>query len=400
MPAVSVIIPNYNQSHFVSRAILSALSQSRTPDEIIVVDDGSSDNSREVVARFGDRVRYLRQKNQGLAGARNTGIQASAGELIGLLDADDEWKPEYLEAMISLAGEHPDALVYYCTARCMDVDGQDMPQFVGGPPVEPHALYQRLLRANFIIPSTVLLRRKPIMEAGMFDSTLRSCEDWDLWLRLLPTGKLIGSPKSMVRYRVHGNSLSTRVQGMHDAARQVVEKHFGSDEGTPQRWAPEKRRAYGGLYRYQAITFIQRQNNWEAAVTPFHKAFEADPSLALDLDFFYELALGTQPVGHRDASAVQEFEANATHMGTLLRTMAASRKRAPWRSDVLATAYHALGLVAYNFGDRKLCRGYFLRALFYKPELLFKTRVAGIFMKSFLRKQNVGANKTRADIAL
>jgi glycosyltransferase involved in cell wall biosynthesis len=166
MIKVSVIIPNYNQSHYLASAIHSVLRQSFKDFEIIVVDDGSTDNTLEVLAQFSDQVVYLRQENQGLAGARNTGIRAARGELIGLLDADDEWRPDYLEQMLALSEKHPDAAVFYCMAQCMDVDGGDLPQVVGGPPVAPELLYQKLLRANFIIPSTVMFRRKPIVDAG------------------------------------------------------------------------------------------------------------------------------------------------------------------------------------------------------------------------------------------
>ena len=120
MNKVSVIIPNYNNAHYLGKAIQSVLRQSFKDYEIIVVDDGSTDNSKDVVSTFGDKVRYIWQENKGLGGARNTGINASNTEFIGLLDADDEWKPFYLEKMMSLVQRHPDAAVYYSAARGMD----------------------------------------------------------------------------------------------------------------------------------------------------------------------------------------------------------------------------------------------------------------------------------------
>jgi glycosyltransferase involved in cell wall biosynthesis len=389
MKSVSVIIPDYNQAHYLSNAITSVLRQSYPAHEIIVVDDGSTDESREVINQFGDNVRYIRQENQGLAGARNTGIQASAGELIGLLDADDEWAPDYLEAMLPLADEHPDVPVFYCMAHCMDMNGIDLPQFVGGPPVSPDWIYQVLLRQNFIIPSTVLFRRKPILEAGMFDASLRSCEDWDLWLRLLPSRKLVGSSRSLVRYRVHGSSLSTNVKGMHDATKKVIEKHFGSDEGDMSFWSAEKRRAYGGMYRYQTITFIQRQNNWEAALASFRIALEIDPSLASDLSFFYDLALGTQPVGYRDRGELPGFETNALQLENAVHVTIGAKELKPLRLRVLAMCYFALGLASYNLDKRARSRSYFLKAVLHHPGLIFDTRISGNFLKSFFPKQYI-----------
>lgn len=388
MPKISIIIPNYNNARYLNMAIQSVLAQTYKDYEIIIVDDGSTDNSRDIVARFGNAVRYIYQENQGLAGARNTGIQAAKGELIGLLDADDEWHSDYLEYMVGLSEKHPDAQVFYSMAQCMDVDGQDLPQFVGGPPVEPEKLYQVLLRANFIIPSTVTFRKKPVVESGCFDVSLRSCEDWDLWFHLLPEGRFLGSFKSLVRYRVHGNSLSTNLNGMHAAAKKVIEKHFGKEDGDPITWTPEKRRAYGGMYRYQCITLVQRQNNWDDCVPLMCKAFQIDPSLADDINFFYELALGTQPVGYRGVSALQDLEKNMRCLQQLINIAIVNIDRNT-RRRVLGTAYYALGLVSYNLGKRSRFRKYFRRALAYRPQLVLNVDPVEKYFKSFIGRRGL-----------
>jgi len=388
---VSVIIPNYNNAHYLGIAIQSVLRQTYTDYEIIVVDDGSKDASRELVAKFGESVIYVYQENQGLAGARNTGIQMAKGELICLLDADDEWHPEYLQQMIALSNKNPDALVFYCMAQCMDADGHDLPQFVGGPPVDSKILYQALLRANFIIPSTVMFRRKPIIEAGCFDADLRSCEDWDLWLRILPTGKIVGAFDRLVRYRVHGGSLSTNIEGMHNAAKKVIEKHFGTDEGDPVFWEYEKRRAYGGLYRYQVITFVQRQNNWAAAASSLQKSLLIDPTLSFDLDLFYELGLGSQQVGHRGVSDVQNQELNALYLEKCVFGL--PKVMGLLRHKTIGTAEYALGLIAYGFGQRSISRRFFAKAIFHRPELLLDTRLLGNHFKSYINRDAVNGLK-------
>jgi len=387
IPRVTVIIPNFNQSHFVGNAIRSVLDQTLKDFEIIVVDDGSTDNSQEVVAQFGAAVRYIYQQNQGLAGARNTGLQYASGELIGLLDADDEWSPQYLEYMVAIAEKYPDAVAFYCMAHCMDVNKHDLPQIVGGPPVEPRQLYQVLLRTNFIIPSTVTFRTKPIIEAGCFDANLRSCEDWDLWLRLLSSSKIMGVFNTLVRYRVHGSSLSTDVDGMHTATKKVVEKHFGKDEGEPSTWSPDKRRAYGGVYRYQCITYIQRQNNWVASLPVLIRALQTDPTLAVDVDLFYELALGVQPVGYRGAAKVDDFEMNAAHLQQLVLEAGNNQVNQVVHKRALGTTSFALALVSYNLGTRSLFRKYFTKAIMYRPELILDAKSIAIFFKSFLSKE-------------
>ena len=128
---ISVIIPVYNQARYLENAIKSVLIQVFTDYELIVVDDGSTDNCREVVAQFGNRVGYIWQENQGLAAARNTGIEAACGDMIALLDSDDLWLPGFLEKMMQTVSLQPEAVVYCCRARCIDSDGRELPQLLG-----------------------------------------------------------------------------------------------------------------------------------------------------------------------------------------------------------------------------------------------------------------------------
>ena len=121
---VSVIIPNYNNAHYLKKRYTKYSNQTFTDYEIIVVDDGSTDNSKEVVDAFGDKVRYIWQENKGLGGARNTGIRASNAEFVGLLDADDEWRPDYLEKMMLLVHNILKRCVYYSGAQGMDASGK------------------------------------------------------------------------------------------------------------------------------------------------------------------------------------------------------------------------------------------------------------------------------------
>ncbi|MFN8062089.1 MAG: glycosyltransferase [Vicinamibacterales bacterium] len=402
-PGVSVVIPNYNHTRFVRDAIESVLAQTEPALEIVVVDDGSTDDCREVVTAYGPAVTYVHQANQGLAGARNTGIRAARGELVGLLDADDRWAPSFIASAVARALASPDAAVYYCCAQAMDEAGQELPQVLGGPPVPSARLYDRLLRANFLIPSTVVLRREPIVEAGLFDSTLRSCEDWDLWLRLLPTRTFVGSDETLVSYRVHGSSLSGNAENMREASRLVVEKRFGPDAGDWNTWRPEKRRAYGGLYRYYVLTYVQRQGNWDAAVPHAARALRIDPTLATDLDFFYDLALGRQPVGRRGSASELALAENAAELDRLLWAVEALAERhrdleAPV-STARATAWHALGLLSYNTGAFSMSRHYLWKALARRPALFADRVLVGDLGKSFVKPVLRAWRATRAEQA-
>lgn len=389
MPTISVIIPNFNNAAYVATAITSVLVQRAADLEIIVVDDGSTDDSGAVITHFGERVRYLRQANQGLAGARNCGIRAAQGEWIALLDADDQWLPSYLATMTELTKRRPDGALYYCAAQCMDQHGQELPRVVGAPVGPPETTYQALVRANFLIPSTILVRRQAVVDAGLFDPQLRACEDWDLWLRLGPQRRLIGTAACLVRYRVHPTSLSANLAGMQQAAQAVIAKNFGPNDGQPQSWAPLKKRAYGGLYRYFALTLVQRQNNWAAAATALQTALQLDETLAIDLDLFYELAWGDQPVGYRGTAHELKLAFNLEQVEQLLRTIyaqftatGATPATAAHYRRLCGTAYYALGLACYNTGHIADSRRYLFAALRHRPELGCDPRLSGDLIRS------------------
>jgi glycosyltransferase involved in cell wall biosynthesis len=371
-PRFSVIIPAYNQARYLGEAIKSVLAQTFHDYEIVVVNDGSTDETEMVALRYDEKIRYVYQENQGLAGARNSGIRAAQGAWIALLDSDDCWLPEFLERMTARINEHPRAVVFYGAALCVDERGVPLKQAVGYKPVENVRLYHALLRANFIIPSTVVVNKKVIEQAGCFDQSLRSCEDWDLWLQLLSEGKAFyGIPDVLVHYRIHGSSLSANVARMQNSHRSVAEKHFGVDDRQYDQWAEEKRIAFGGLYRYQLLTNIQRRNDWQGADI-LQKAMQADPSITTDLDFYFELALGSQPVGYRGTDCQLMLAQNAQRIESLLAdlfALADNPEILKKRDVIYGSAYKAIGLAAYNTGQFALCRMYLWKAFRNQPGL-------------------------------
>lgn len=385
----SVVIPNFNQGEYVCDAIESVFAQSHRDYEIIVVDDGSTDNSKAIIEAFGSRVRYIWQHNQGLAGARNTGIRAARGDFISLLDADDQWLPEYLEKIVLLVKAYPQAAVFYCCAQCISASGELLPQRVGfsNASMETNEkMRETFLWSNFIIPSTVTLRRSVVVEAGYFDHRLRSCEDWDLWLRLLPENDFAQTDDVLVRYRVHNQSLSADVTNMHNAKKAVVEKHFGLDDGQHKAWSTDKKLAYAGLYRYFLLTSIQRRGDWQSGSNYLRKCFAIDPSRSLDIDLFYELALGTQPVGRRGSAERLTLKENAEKIINLLDNVfqvdpVGSRSLA---SQAYGIACYAIGLCAYNTGHLVLSRQYFQLASKYRPELILSYNLTANWLKSWL----------------
>jgi len=386
-PQFSVIIPAYNQARFLGEAIESVLAQTFQDFEIVVINDGSTDETEAVALEYGDKVRYILQENQGLAGARNSGIRAAKGEWIALLDSDDKWLPEFLERMMARINEHPQAVVFYGAALCVDEWGVPLKQVVGYRSIDNSRLYHALLRANFIIPSAVVVNKIVIEQAGCFDQTLRSCEDWDLCLHLLSEGKTFyGSPDVLVHYRIHGSSLSANVENMQKSYYSVIEKHFGVDDRHYDQWSEEKRIAFGGFYRYQLLTNIQRRNEWQGADI-LSKALKSDPALVTDLVFFYELALGSQPLGYRGTDCHLTLEKNTRCVETLLADLFALTNELEIlanRSAIYGSAYKTIALAAYNTGQFAWCRKYLLKALRHQPGLVSERMVLGSLVKSFL----------------
>jgi glycosyltransferase involved in cell wall biosynthesis len=205
---VSVVIPTYNRAPFIAETIASVLAQTHREVEIIVVDDGSTDNTAEVVARFGERVRYVWQQNSERSVTRNHGLELSRGEFVSFLDSDDCWLPEALDELAGALNAEPAAGLAAAGCAIVREDGQVLDLFYPGGGVEgilPDG-FRELLRTNLIgSPSAVLLRRSALDKAGRFDEDRRllGVEDWELWARIAFHAPVLCHRRPLVRYRRH-----------------------------------------------------------------------------------------------------------------------------------------------------------------------------------------------------
>jgi glycosyltransferase involved in cell wall biosynthesis len=198
--SISVVIPAYNAQPFLSRAIESALSQTFTPAEILVIDDGSSDDTFKIASAFHAPIKAFKKVNGGPASARNFGIQHAQGDWIALLDADDTWLPEKLQEQIKLLNS--DVALIHSNAR-------------GRPnSILRETTFTQLWHRNCILNSSVLLRRDVFVQVGGFDEdpALIGVEDYNLWLRIAAAGwKICGSPKELCIYTPGAASLSRQI---------------------------------------------------------------------------------------------------------------------------------------------------------------------------------------------
>ena len=227
---VSVVIPCFNQAHFLHEAIESVLDQTGVTTEITVVDDGSTDDTANVVSRYA-RIRLLRQPNMGLAAARNSGLNASEGDYLAFLDADDRFMPDALAAGLRCLAQHPTCAFAWGRYTIRNERGE-----VWEPSTDPHQhgdAYAALLRGNHIaMHATVLYRRESLKLVGGFDAKLSACEDYQLYLRIARRLPIVKHDHVVAEYRKHGSNMSVdspmmlaAVLHVLDEQRDYIDKH-------------------------------------------------------------------------------------------------------------------------------------------------------------------------------
>ena len=227
--AVSVVIPSYNSAQFLVQTLDSVLAQTLPPAEVLVIDDGSTDETRALVESYAARhpglVRYIFQKNGGQAEARNHGMRAASCEWVAFLDSDDWWKPEKLARQVAVLEASPESELIYTGLEVHYPDGHTEERLA--PP--PWTLWPELRYSNLITPSTVLASRKVLLDAGGFDPRFRGTEDWELWVRLGPRLKASYLPAGWTCYRVSDSSVSLKVDHMLAQERAVLDKTLVAD---------------------------------------------------------------------------------------------------------------------------------------------------------------------------
>ena len=264
-PKVSVVVPAYNALAFLPQALESALAQTFTDFEIFVVDDGSSDQTSSWLSKLNDpRVRYLSQTNSGQSGARNTGIVNTSGKYVAFLDADDLWAPDKLEKQIAYLDANPDTGLIHTSIELISHDGQRLDKSIVA-----HGqgnLWREFISYNpyFLIlcGSTPVVRRICFKTAGMFDPTLRTHEDWEMWIRIAQQYPFATLREPLVLYRQHDASVSRNHAAMGSAANAIIEKVY---KAVPARDQHLKGRAYARASLFAAWRALDGQHYDQAA---------------------------------------------------------------------------------------------------------------------------------------
>lgn len=272
---VSVVIPCYNAERFIGEAIESALSQSPPPAEVIVADDGSEDGSVRVSMSFGQRVRVVSSAHAGVPAARNGGLLAARGDLVAWLDADDIWEPGKLADQIPKF-DNPDVGLVYGQIRRFGPGGIGAP-WPSNPPQGD--IFERLyLQRNFIPCSTVMTRRRALVDAGGFDSAVAQAEDLDAWLRVAARWSVAAIPRALARYRLHASQVSRNHERTLRCGLQVREKLADEFERRTGKSPDRRRQLVAALFLTDISRIIAERDLARARVATavLQEAFASD----------------------------------------------------------------------------------------------------------------------------
>ena len=251
-PLVSVIIPNYNYANYVGSAVDSVLGQTYPNIEIIVIDDGSTDGSREILEGYGDRINAVFQTNQGVSAARNNGVTVSRGELIAFLDADDYWLSEKIEKQVQNFAADPSLGLVHVAVDEIDTEGTSLRKHTEGlDGFVSDELVMLTHRSIFGGGSGLMVPRTVFDEAGGFDTRLSTSADWDLFYQISSKFKVGFVPEVLLKYRFHHSNMHANVKEMEHDMTIAYEKAFARPTNT------NKSRAYANLYKILAGSYFR-----------------------------------------------------------------------------------------------------------------------------------------------
>jgi glycosyltransferase involved in cell wall biosynthesis len=241
-------MPAYNVAEYIGAALDSIFNQTFTDYEVIVVNDGSPDTEEleRVLGPYRDRIIYLKHENRGLSATRNRAIGAARGRYVALLDSDDFWHRDYLSVQVGKMEADPTIDVLYADANIFGDSPVAGKTFMEVCPSEGEVTLERLIKEECHVMVSVLARREAVVRAGLFDESLRSAEDFDLWLRMADQGKRIAYHRQpLVYYRRRRDSLSADEAGLFKSIIKVFDKAEGAMNLSPgERAALEERRAF------------------------------------------------------------------------------------------------------------------------------------------------------------
>ena len=274
-PAVSVIIPTYNRAQMLCEALASVRRQTVQDFEVLVVDDGSSDDTAAVAKAFAPQAIYLRQEHGGVAAARNLGIRSARASYIAFLDSDDLWLPHKLERQLAFLREHPSVGLLYARMWSYHVDRPTERQ------LEPRAVarsFDELLNGpNTVTTSTVIVRRECFDIVGLFDPSLPTVEDHELWLRIAHRFPLAFLEEPVAEYRRHGGGFNADHAALYEGYRRFYELMLRDHRSRLRN--PKAATRQLAKFEYLCGTAALKQGERQRALHLISQALRRDPAL-------------------------------------------------------------------------------------------------------------------------
>ncbi|XPM55470.2 MAG: glycosyltransferase family 2 protein [Leptolyngbya sp. IPPAS B-1204] len=272
MPIISVVIPAYNAEQTILETLASVQNQTFSDIEIIVINDGSTDRTLELVQSVNDsRIKIFSDQNGGLPVARNRGISYAIGELITFIDADDLWTPDKLELQLKVLQQHPEASVAYSWSCLIGQEGSLLARY--HPIYFQGDVYHQLLLNNFIANgSNILVYKEAAESIGGFDSTLKSVEDWDFYLRLAAKYQFVVVPEWQILYRQSPNAMTSKVEVMEAEALKVIEKAY---RNAPLQYHSLKNRSLAWIHQYCTQQYLKNSTDLRGVQMAAHKLLTA-----------------------------------------------------------------------------------------------------------------------------
>ena len=288
---VSVVIPNYNYAHYLRETIDSVLAQTYSDIEIIVVDDGSKDGSKDVLVGYGDKVSTIFQQNQGVSAARNNGVAASEGEFVAFLDADDVWLPTKVEKQVERFRGDADLGLVHVGVDEIDADGNSLVHRLEGVEGKVCTTLLMLKREGVLGGgSGMMIRRTVFDEVGGFDLRLSTSADWDLAYRVSELYEVGFVAEILLKYRVHNSNMHANVGVMEHDMMLAFEKAFRTKDA---EIIGVRRAAYGSLHQILAGSYFVA-GNYPSFISNSVKSLYFDPS-----NIGYFLKVGRRPSNRR-----------------------------------------------------------------------------------------------------
>ncbi len=278
-PLVSVIIPCFNAAQFIDQTISSVLSQSYYRWELIVIDDGSTDNSADLIKKYvgqDDRILYLYQENQGVSVARNKGIKRAKGDIISFLDADDIFLPNNLENKVNYLQSHDDILLVHSWEEVFVTESGDTIEIAKG---QNGSVLNSLLELSGKVvhsPSSVVIRKELINLVGDFDPQLSTSADWEMWVRMAPHTSFGLIPETLVKYRKHSGQMHL------DIDRMDIDMHFAFKKTKDHGLFKSKEyyaQCYANLLMILGASFLGDQKNYQKGALYLLKSLRLKPMI-------------------------------------------------------------------------------------------------------------------------